>query len=691
MFRQVNVTRKGKRRRVAALQSGGQGYANTCVLLLICLSSIAATVHADDFTVLSASDDAGPVRQMVSRYLKQQAYEAFDRRRAAYESLQTAEDIAAYQSRLREFFVERLSGFPERTPLNAQVIGSLNGDGFRVEKIIFESRPRHFVTGNLYLPLSAPPYPAVLVPCGHTANGKAGYQRPCILLAQNGMAAFCYDPIGQGERYQMLDADGRPRFPSTTEHTLVGIGSILVGRGTASYRVWDGIRALDYLTSRGDIDSRRLGCTGISGGGTLTEYLMALDPRIACAAPGCCVTTFQRRLETIGPGDAEQNIFGQIAFGMDHADYTIMRAPRPTLLLAATQDFVDIQGSWDIFRETKRLYSRMGFAERLDLLEADEKHGFTKPLRESAARWMSRWLLEQDQPIVEPETALMDARQLQCTPQGQVQLLDGARSVMDLNLELAEQFAARRRELWQPANREKALDEVRRLAGIRKLADLPAQKPALISSTTFDSYRLEKLVFEPEPGIQLPALLWRPAKPNGRRYLYLHGDGKHADAQPGGPIEELVSGGGLVLAVDLRGCGETGPTGANVWGGNWSDIFLAYLLGKSMLGMRAEDVLVCSRYLSEIDGDAEPAKVNLIAIGVAGAPALHAAALEPQLFTSLKLSGSTDSWLIVVRDPTEPRQLVNTVHNALSAYDLTDLVQSLSDGRVNVERLDASR
>ncbi|MFP6677741.1 MAG: acetylxylan esterase, partial [Pirellulaceae bacterium] len=358
------------------------------------------TTGEDDLRILPVEIGGGPSKHMLSRHLQRQARGAFDRREAAYEKLKTDEQIAEYQTRLREFFFQQLGRLPERTPLNPRVVGKIKGDGYRIEKIIFESQPKHFVTALLYLPAaenSQQKIPAVLVPCGHTANGKIGYQKPCILLAKNGLAAFCYDPIGQGERYQILDETGKPRYKSTTEHTLIGASCIPLGRNAATFRVWDGMRALDYLCSRDDIDATRLGCTGNSGGGRLTEYLMALDSRIVCAAPGCAVTSFRRRLETKGPGDAEQNIFGQIAFGMDNADYVIMRAPKPTLLLSATRDFVDIQGAWHVFREAKRVYTRMGFAERVDLVEADEKHGFSQPLRVAMVRWMRRWLLKIDE------------------------------------------------------------------------------------------------------------------------------------------------------------------------------------------------------------------------------------------------------------------------------------------------------
>ncbi|MDA1016704.1 MAG: acetylxylan esterase, partial [Planctomycetota bacterium] len=634
-----------------------------CIFLSV---AIPTTQAEENLNVLPSQIEGGPARQMLSRYLKKRAFAAIDRRDAEYETLKTGEQIDAYQKRLREFFFQQLGSLPERLPLNPRVVGSIDGDGYRIEKIIFESQPKHYVTALLYLPVGnrGEKIPGVLVPCGHTANGKMGYQKPCILLAKNGIAAFCYDPIGQGERYQILDSKGKPRYRSTTEHTLVGASCIPLGRNAATFRVWDGMRALDYLCSREEIDSKRIGCTGNSGGGRLTEYLMALDPRIVCAAPGCAVTSFRRRIETKGPGDAEQNIFGQIEFGMDNADYVIMRAPRPTLLLTATRDFVDIQGAWHVFREAKRIYTRMGFAERVDLVEADEKHGFTRPLREAMVRWMRRWLLKIDEPITEPEIKTHLADELLCTPKGQVLLLDGSRSVADLNVEFDKQLAKQRKEAWLPANREKTLETVRRLAGIRTLRELP--RPAVRNAGTFKrpGYHVEKIVLQPEPALWLPALLFKPAKPSGKRVLYLNGNGKHVDAQPNGPIEKLVQQGNVVLAIDLRGAGETGGTNENMWGGNWDDIFLAYLLGKSMVGMRTEDILVAARFLSEWESD-DAIPIHLVANGLATAPAVHATAMESRLFTELKLGGVCPSWKEIVVDPSEAGRLADTIHGAL--------------------------
>jgi dienelactone hydrolase len=653
---------------------------------------LTSRLEADELTVLTPESAGGPPTQMLARYLKQQVHAALEQRRNAFEALKTPEQQTAYQARLRQAFREHLGEFPERTPLEARVVGALEGERFRIEKILFQSQPRHYVTALLFLPTTTdPPFPVVVMPCGHSANGKVENQAAGIFLARSGIACLSYDPIGQGERSQFLDAEGKPLFGATTEHTLVGAGCIPLGRNTATFRIYDGIRAIDYVASRKDIDPKKIGVSGCSGGGTLTSYLMVLDERVACAAPSCYITSFGRLLDTIGPQDAEQNIHGQLAFGMDHADYLLMRAPKPTLLLAATHDFFDIQGTWDTFRQAKRFYTRMGAGERVALIETDTRHGYPKPQREAMVRWMRRWLAGKDDPITEPDSSPRPVKDLLCTPRGQVMLLEGARSVVDLNLELNTRLEARRRELWAGKDRSGALAEVRRLAGIRSLGELPRLKSTLAGTLKREGYRIDKLVLHTEPGIHLPALLFEPARPSGRRYLYLHGEGKHSDAGPDGPIEKLVRAGHVVLAVDLRGIGETGSKDG-LWGGNRSDFFTSYLLGRSLVGMWAEDILSCARFLAEQDGKGSAARVHLVAVGVAGPPALHAAAVENALFDTLKLVRALPSWTALVGQPAARGQLVNTVHGALRAYDLPDLERSLRPGQLTVEEpLDLSR
>jgi len=641
--------------------------------LLILVLVLTSRVPAQDLTVLP-SDKAALPTQMLRRYLSGLADEAFARRRDAYRLVETPEQLKAHQQRLSAVFRGALGPMPPRTPLKARTVGKIDGDGFRIEKVIFESQPGHLVTANLYLPTGAGPFPAVVVPCGHSQSGKAAQQSICLALVKAGFVALTYDPIGQGERVQLLDQTGKKLFGMTTEHTLLGASSMPIGRGTATYRIFDGMRVIDYLVSRKEVDANKIGATGVSGGGTLTSYLMALDERVACAAPSCYITSFPRLLATIGPQDAEQNIFGQITGGLDHADYMILRAPRPTLVLAGTQDFFDIEGTWDSFRQAKRAYTRLGAGERVEIVETDTKHGYPKAQREAMVRWMKRWLVGKDEPWSEPELRTRPERDLLCTEKGQVMLLDGAVSVVDMNVALAKQLALQRSEGWKPQNQAETLKQVRRISGIRELKDLPLPKLREVAAVSREGYTIDKLIIEPEPGIQLPALLWRPGKPNGRRTLYLHGDGKHVDAAPGGEIEKRVKAGTMVLAVDLRGMGETGLTKPNQWGGDWNDIFVAYLLGKSLVGMRAEDVFASARVLAGIEGDGQHKPVDLTAVASAAPAALHAGALEWKLFANIELvKHAPEFWREAVAHPGRGGYMAHLVHGALAVYDLSDL------------------
>jgi dienelactone hydrolase len=643
-----------------------------------CFAALALlAAEPESLNVLPLQTEAGPTRSTYRRAIEAEANAALARRTETYEALKTPEQIAAYQRKLREFFFAQLGPLPERTPLNPQIVGRRDGDGFRMEKVIFESRPKHYVTALLFLPATGSThekFPGVIVPCGHTADGKAGYQRIACSLARNGIAALVYDPIGQGERYQILKDDGKPWARSTSEHSAVGIGSILVGRNTASFRIWDGIRALDYLQSRDDIDGTKLGCTGISGGGTLTEYLMALDDRIVCAAPGCATTSFARRIATEKIGDAEQNIFGQIAFGLDHADYIHLRAPKPTLLLCPTQDFVDIRGCWDVFREAKRIYARLGYSERVDLQEADEKHGFPEPLRTASVRWMRRWLLGKDDAVVEQPWESFRGEDVLCTPRGQAQLLDGAKSVMDFNVEAYEAATAHRRQLWKPENREAALEAVRARIGLNSRDSSPKFDAVMLGRIVRPNYVVQRWSFNDG---RTPTLIFKSEGDSERAILYLHGDGKQADAAAGGPIDALVKDGATVIAVDLTASGEIGFNGSH------HESFLTYLLGESLVGRRTRDVLQNARQFAT--NMANHSELEIIAVGAAAIPALHAVALDPKLCNKLTLRNSITSWLDVVRDPTLPGQLPNIVHGALLDYDLPDLVNSLPAGKVVME------
>lgn len=647
------------------------------VLVFVWLSPHSARQAAATETslrVLPETFEGGDSADMMRRYLIGHAYAAWDRWKQSFENTKTPEQIDARNRLLRETFLEKLGAFPERTPLNARVVGTLKRDGYRVEKTVFESQPGLYVSAAFFVPDSpkwTPPYPGVLVPCGHAEDAKAyeTYQTMGAFLALNGMAALVFDPIEQGERMQLLDENGKPRLWGTQAHTMLGIGSILLGRNTAWFEIWDGMRGIDYLQSRPEIDPKRIGCTGNSGGGTQTSYLMALDERILCAAPSCYIHTLPRQLEA-ATGDAEQNIFAQLAWGMDHADYVLMRAPKATFIAAATQDFFDIRATWETFRFAKRRFSALGCSNLIDMLENDEKHNYNQLQREAIVRWMARWLQRRDEQVVQPEIQIFKDEELWCSPKGQIILLDGARSTYEINADFETQLAELRHAHWHGTNPDMIRNRVRELAGIRSLAELADPAVDQAGVVALSGRAGKKLILKPEEGILLPALYFVG---NGGGTLLVHEDGFATAAQPGGALEALLNSGTSVLAVDLRGTGETKQTKqdkfGSAFGSDWEDYFAAYALGKSYVGMRAEDLLVCARWLGAETGG----PISLHAVGNVGVSALHAAALEPELFAEVRLVRTLVAWADVVHTWPTDNQLINTVHGALSTYDLPGL------------------
>lgn len=662
-------------------------YRHAALYTLLTLSALAAS--ASPLDVLNGEIDGQPAGEMMKRYLDNAAFRLLDERREQYEAVETPDDVRAYQQRMIDFFTKRIGGWPERTPLNAQVTGKGEKDGYRYENVLFESRPGLYVSSILFLPKTEPPYPGVIVPCGHSRNGKASeaYQRASILLALNGFAALCYDPPGQGQRYTYFKPDGSIELATTQHHTVVGVGCILTGTNMALFEIWDGMRAIDYLQSRDDIDPGRIGCTGNSGGGTQTSYIMALEPRVACAAPSCYLTSFERLLATAGPQDAEQDIYGQIAFGMDHAEYAIMRAPKPTLICAATQDFFDITGTWDCYRDAKRMYARLDASERCDIIEYDDKHGFSRPRRERAVQWMRRWLMGIDEDVDEPEFEILSDEEITAPPEEQVIHIAGARTINDYNVLRAERFAEQRQQFWQEQAEAEQVSKVRELIAARPYSAVNQPEATSLGSVETGDMQAEKLLLRPEEGIVLPALLFGQTDAPEQLAVYCDGKNKREAMAADGPVADLVEAGYTVLAVDLRGIGETASDESHKgWGRtvgpDWTDYYRAYLIEKSFVGMRVEDIFAAAKYLRDRFGDA-PA-LDLIATGEATVPALHAAFLEKARFRMTRLSRGIPSWKAVVAERRAHDQLINCVHATLEWYDLPDMADALGPDKVSI-------
>jgi cephalosporin-C deacetylase-like acetyl esterase len=441
--------------------------------------------------------------------------------------ISTLDAVAARRKLVRANILESIGGLPERTPLNPRIVGTIDRGDYKIEKILFESQPQFFVTGNLYLPKTgAPPYPAILYPLGHELGGKSNstWQQMLGSLARRGYVAFAWDPLGQEERKQFFDPDWNDSkfFSSTVEHTELGTQCMLIGDAIARYTIWDGIRALDYLLSRPEVDPSRVGATGNSGGGTHTSYLSALDDRIKVAAPSCYITSWRFLLDTIGPQDGEQLFPRWLNYGMDFPDFIYSFSPKPFLVLSAIRDFFPIGGVRESFAEAHRLYESLGISDKLQKVEADDGHGYSKPRRQAAYRWFARWLKSQEDDGAEQDVPIARAEELWASPTGQVSTSFHGEDVFALNL--------KRYEIVRQNRPAFTLDKVRDLAAVNPgKGGLNIKNYGTLQRA---GYRIEKLTYESEPGIVIPALLYVPEEPSTRRpaILYADGEGKQASA-----------------------------------------------------------------------------------------------------------------------------------------------------------------
>lgn len=630
--------------------------------------------------------------EMMRTYLLNEIAGAKAQWQERYDTLQSREAITEYKNQRRNFLATQLGRMWNRdSALNPKVtkthnLGTPGKDAYRVEMVVFESTPGFYVSGAVFIPDATrfkPPYPTVLVVCGHSSNGKAYelYQKVPALAASHGLLAMSIDPIDQGERAQRLNEGGKPASVGVAAHNIIGAGSILLGRNTATFEVWDMIRALDYLQSRPDVIPDKIGVTGTSGGGTQTSYIMSLDDRVQVAVPSCYICGLYDKLtRDPGPQDAEQNIFGQLGFGMDHVDYCIMRAPRPTLIETTTDDFFFVDDAWKSYRNAKRIYNRLGLAEQMAIIEDDGGHGWHKNMREASIRWMLRWLAGRDEQIFEADDMpIINPDDFLATPNGQVMLLDGARSAFDLNRDYNNELRALREAKRKNQDKTRFIETVRKVIGVKTREEIvsivaePRENGEL--SVGLTTKEVESFILKAENGkILLPAICFTPQESHGGVTILLNEKGKMIQPEM---IQKLLQKGKNVVAVDLRGLGETQSVGSayydhKIFGPDGTIFYLAYLLGKTYVGMRTEDLLAVCKWTME---KYSTEKVELCAMGdTTSLVALHAKTIEPDMFSNLILDRNPRSWDDVVQVGCSYYPITNLVHGALLEYDVPDLM-----------------
>jgi hypothetical protein len=497
---------------------------------------------------------AAPENPRITPYLRHQLDRAWaqdDARRERFAAVRSEAELTALQAEIRGKILDLIGGLPtERTPLNARVTGTIPGYGYRIEKVVFESLPGFHVTAIVYVPAGpSGPRPAVLLPCGHSPIGKAhpGYQEIALRLVRRGYVVLSWDPVGQGERSQFWDAArGRSRYNLVCgEHAVLGNLAVLAGASLLRWEIWDGMRAVDYLLTRPEVDTSRIAITGNSGGGLQSAWLGALDPRIAVVMPSCYVTSLPMRMANRifedPDTDPEQDPDRLVSAGIDHAGLLLLVHPRPLFIASAAKDFVPIEGARRTFREVAQIYRRFGRGDRVGMAEGYHAHQYSPENQEAAFAFLDRAL---GQPVREGLSTekTFPPEQLRSTPTGQVRVDLPGRSLMDLI-----------RDYYREHRAAKSLD----LAAAYRSEERPASvgaEPAGTERTgdvVRDRYRVRY-----GPGLVLPLVhVHRAGAPRAPVLLDLSYDGA-VGAGEAALVESRLAEGWELISFDARGLGE---------------------------------------------------------------------------------------------------------------------------------------
>jgi dienelactone hydrolase len=633
-------------------------------------------------------------------YLEGIARAQLARRQERIAEIHSLKQLDQRRAEIRNAILRLIGGLPaERTPLNVRRAGAIDRGDYRVEKVIYESLPQFFVTGTLHIPQAGtPPYPAVFLASGHDQTGKsaANNQLVSLGLVRRGFVVLTIDPVGQGERQIFYDEQiqasrvGR----GSNEHQMVGVQSLLAGESLARYMIWDATRGIDLLESLKEVDASRIGITGCSGGGMLTAYVAALDPRIQAAAPGCWISAWEDQVHTRGPEDAEQHFHDQLAAGINHADYILAFAPKPCLICATEDDFFPIQGVRRTFEEVRRIYRAVGAPEAVDLFVAPGRHGLRDSSRQAIFAWMTRWLkAPSSSQSAEPRVTVEDEQDLYATSTGQVTTALGSDTPSSSNIKRFARIVPARPKLAGAEDVERLRVQVRNHVLALSRYE-PSQAPLNIrrfGTLRRDGYEIEQLVYDAEPGRYVSALLCQPARPDSRKTAVVYVDqmGRFAALEEGAGGDLLARAGYTVLALDVAGVSGTvlepqsGPSAVS--GSNQDVAWLALMVGRTVVGLQIADVTRGLDVLRErgllYDGRALGFGKGLAAVGL-----LHAGAIDSRL-AGVALEESLVSFRSIAETPIHRGVFQAVIPNVLGKYDIQELAAAMAPRPVELMNL----
>ena len=645
--------------------------ANKTVIVLILFACSINVFSQKNYNVLNWNAST-----TLNTYLVQQITQEYNEREVRLnQALSSKSAMLNYRDDCRNKYKQLLGKMPEAGNLNVQLKGKIQQDGYSIEK-------KHHVTANIYIPSGKGLFPVALFLCGHEVEAKAteSYQKTAILFAKNGFVVMLIDPISQGERFQLTDSNGVPSTRGgTAEHILLNVGCNLVGTSIAAYELWDNIRSLDYLISRPEVDKQRIGCLGNSGGGTQTGYMIAYDERIKVAAPCSYVLNNNQTLEMKGPPDGCVPIIGEAKQQLEDADYFIMFAPKPIMILAGKYDFINYNRVTNVYHEVKKVYSVLSHPDKIKLMTADDGHGITKPKREAAVTWFRKWLCNDSTPIKEPEIKTLTTKELNCTVSGQVNSeFKEEETIVYHNINLANKLSANRKVLAE-TTKEKYLSIIKKIAGIS--INTSSIETEWMGEIVKDDYTIKKLILRRKGDIPLPCLTVYPNHKNntGKIAIWLAEEGKNKLVDSIGFMQEYLQKYDALILTDLRGLGEetehVAINDSRYYNPDYRNANLALSLNKSLTAQRTEDIFTITDYVKKNDS-LKTLYFEIFATGITATAAIHAALLNNRI-EHITLYNSITSYYSLMQTPLTLDRFGYVIPDVLNNYDLPDLIKMI--------------
>lgn len=540
--------------------------------------------------------------------------------RAADKPPATREKWEQRRQEIRKHLQQAFGPFPEKPcPLEPKVLGVLQRDGYRVEKLIFQTMPGVWMTASAYVPDKPGKHPALLAVHGHWRGARLDpvLQKRCIGPAKLGYFVLAVDAFGAGER-------GIGKKLGEYHGEMVAATLLPAGMTLAGLQVYENMRAVDYLQSRPEVDSTKIAITGASGGGNQTMYAGAWDERFGAVAPVCSVGNYQAYLGVaccmceVVPGALRFTEEGGILG---------LTAPRGLMAINVTKDGIQFS-----IPEAKKslafaagVYKVFGKPDNVRHTTFDWHHDYSQAMREALYGWLAKHLKGEGDgsPIPDPPITIEDPESLRCFP-GDTRPAEW--------MTIPKFAAAEGRRLLEAhkipddaGSWQAEATKIKQTLGDKVLGGFPRATPLHVAVK--GSGQSRNIVFQPEPGLTLTAT--QHFHDRGGITIVLNLDGAESASKP--LTHALAKEDWSVITLDVRATGALAWPGDKIGGApDHNTAQWGLWIGRPLLGQWVWDVRRLLDALQETDGKL-PSRIAVIGQGPAGVVALCAAAADPRI------------------------------------------------------------